>query len=144
MINYSDSRRQFLKRLTFGFSASLLFKGTLLWANQKSIHIANIEVFPVNYPMIGRFKFFEGPEGHMIGRASAIVKVTASDGTVGWGESIPIPKWSYETLVSADGVFQVFHRASWFGRTGRRHHQDHHLERDSGMGPVPAHCQMEL
>jgi L-alanine-DL-glutamate epimerase-like enolase superfamily enzyme len=100
MVKYSDSRRQFLKRMTLGFSASLLFKGSPLWANQKSIHISNIEVFPVNYPMTGRFKFFEGPEGHMIGRASAIVKVTASDGTVGWGESIPIPKWSYETLES--------------------------------------------
>jgi L-alanine-DL-glutamate epimerase-like enolase superfamily enzyme len=100
MVKYSDSRRRFVKQLTLGFSASLLFKDTPVWANEKSIHIANIEVFPVNYPMTGRFKFFEGPEGHMIGRASAIVKVTASDGTIGWGESIPIPKWSYETLES--------------------------------------------
>ena len=66
MINYSDSRRQFLKRMALGFSASLLFKGSPLWANQKSIHIANIEVFPVNYPMTGRFKFFEGLERQLL------------------------------------------------------------------------------
>jgi len=34
----------------------------------------------------------------MQGRAAAIIKITADDGTVGWGESVPIPRWSYETL----------------------------------------------
>jgi len=62
--------------------------------------IEKVEVVPVTYPMAGRFKFFEDPEGTLTGRASAIVKITATDGTVGWGESIPIPKWSYETLES--------------------------------------------
>jgi len=30
-----------------------------------------------------------------------LVKVTADDGTIGWGESVPIPKWSYKTAGSA-------------------------------------------
>jgi L-alanine-DL-glutamate epimerase-like enolase superfamily enzyme len=47
--------------------------------------------------MVGRFKFFEGPEGSPTGRSAVLVKMTADDGTVGWGESVPIPKWSYET-----------------------------------------------
>jgi len=33
-----------------------------------------------------------------MGRAAALVKITADDGTIGWGESVPIPKWSYETF----------------------------------------------
>jgi L-alanine-DL-glutamate epimerase-like enolase superfamily enzyme len=27
-----------------------------------------------------------------------LIKLTADDGTVGWGQSVPVPKWSYETL----------------------------------------------
>jgi len=69
-----------------------------IFSKIESPKIENIEVFPVVYPMKGRFKFFEGPQGHMQGRAAAIVKITSEDGYVGWGESVPIPKWSYETL----------------------------------------------
>ena len=50
--------------------------------------------------MTGYFKFFSGPHGAQ-GRASVVVKITADDGTVGWGESLPIAKWSYETLETA-------------------------------------------
>jgi L-alanine-DL-glutamate epimerase-like enolase superfamily enzyme len=91
------SRRDFLKELVLGTTVLGLNSGCL-FSGQKSIKIDRIEVFPVSYPMKGRFKFFEGPQGHMQGRAAAIVKITAEDGTVGWGESVPIPKWSYETL----------------------------------------------
>ena len=78
----------------------MALRGTYLLAGQDPVKIDSIEVFPVNYPMKGRFKFFEGPQGHMQGRAAAIVKIMAEDGTVGWGESVPIPRWSYETLES--------------------------------------------
>lgn len=62
--------------------------------------ISEIEVFPVRYPMTGRFKFFEGPDGRSTGRASVLVRITANNGTIGWGQSVPIPKWSYESLES--------------------------------------------
>ncbi len=48
--------------------------------------------------MVGRFKFFEGPKGRPTGRPAVVVKITAENGVVGWGESVPIPRWSYETL----------------------------------------------
>jgi len=60
--------------------------------------IERVETFPARIPTVGRFKFFEGPEGTPTGRPSVMMKVTADDGTVGWGESVPIPKWAYETL----------------------------------------------
>jgi L-alanine-DL-glutamate epimerase-like enolase superfamily enzyme len=63
--------------------------------------IASIDVFPVRYPMAGRFKFFEGPDGSPTGRPAALVRITDDDGVVGWGESVPIPKWSEETLETA-------------------------------------------
>ncbi len=62
--------------------------------------IDKIEIFPVRYPMVMRFKFFEGPVSSG-GRPSIIIKITANDGTVGWGESVPIPRWSGETLEGA-------------------------------------------
>lgn len=65
------------------------------------IPIARVEAFPILYPTVGRFKFFENPKGQRAGRAAVLVKLTAEDGTVGWGQSVPIPKWSYETLESA-------------------------------------------
>ena len=63
--------------------------------------IASIDVFPVRYPMAGRFKFFEGPDGSPTGRPAVLVRVTDDGGAVGWGESVPIPKWSEETLETA-------------------------------------------
>lgn len=66
-------------------------------AAARPLKIARIELFPVRYPMVGYFKFFAGPKGEA-GRAAVILKVTADDGTVGWGESVPLPTWSEETL----------------------------------------------
>lgn len=60
--------------------------------------IAKIDGYPVSYPVLGRFKFFEGPPGRAPGRAAVVVKVTTEDGAVGWGQSVPAPRWSYETL----------------------------------------------
>ena len=53
------------------------------------------------YPTVGRFKFFEGPKGRPAGRAAVLIKITADCGTVGWGQSVPVPTWSYETLETA-------------------------------------------
>ncbi len=54
--------------------------------------IVRVEAFPVNYPVAAHFKFFTKPE-----RPSVFVKITCDDGAVGWGQSVPIPTWSYET-----------------------------------------------
>ncbi len=54
--------------------------------------IQRIDVFPYRYPTCGYFKFLSG------GRAAIAVKVTADDGTVGWGQSVPIETWSDETF----------------------------------------------
>jgi L-alanine-DL-glutamate epimerase-like enolase superfamily enzyme len=90
------SRRTFVKAtaLCGGFAAMEL-PGKAAPASKAKI--ARIETFPVLYPVVGRFKFFEGPKGRPSGRAAVVVKITADDGTVGWGQSVPTPKWSYET-----------------------------------------------
>jgi muconate cycloisomerase len=79
------------------------------------VKIDRIEVMPVRYPMAGYFKFFAGARG-AAGRAAVIVKITASDGTVGWGQSVPIEKWSYETLEAATGTIRDYLAPELIGR----------------------------
>jgi L-alanine-DL-glutamate epimerase-like enolase superfamily enzyme len=69
----------------------------------KAPAIRSIEVFPVRYPVTSYFKFFTKPE-----RPSVFVKVTCEDGVVGWGQSVPIPTWSYETLESVTGTLRDY------------------------------------
>lgn len=54
--------------------------------------IVRIEAFPAPYAVTSYFRFFPKPE-----RPTVLVKVTLEDGTIGWGQSVPIPTWSYET-----------------------------------------------
>jgi L-alanine-DL-glutamate epimerase-like enolase superfamily enzyme len=77
--------------------------------------IERIEVFPVVYPTVGYFKFLGGPRGSA-GRAAVIIKMIAHNGTVGWGQSVPIPKWSYETLETAAIVIRDYYAPSLIGR----------------------------
>jgi L-alanine-DL-glutamate epimerase-like enolase superfamily enzyme len=58
--------------------------------------IRKVDAFPLIYPVTGRFRFFVKPE-----RPAVLVRVTAEDGTSGWGQSVPMPTWSYETPESA-------------------------------------------
>ncbi len=92
------SRRGFLGGLGIGLAGLAGGAGAARAQEGDGVVIERIEAFPIRIRMVGRFKFFEGPEGTPTGRASCVVKITASDGAVGWGESVPIPKWSHETL----------------------------------------------
>ncbi|MGB9623221.1 MAG: mandelate racemase/muconate lactonizing enzyme family protein [Phycisphaerae bacterium] len=60
--------------------------------------VVKVETFPVSYPTVARFKFLEGPRGERRGRQSLVVKITAEDGAVGWGQCVPSHRWSYETI----------------------------------------------
>jgi muconate cycloisomerase len=63
--------------------------------------IATIEVFPIALPMKAVLTLPRGASHTPdVGRRSSVVKITADDGTVGWGESMPSPRWSAETLES--------------------------------------------
>jgi len=65
------------------------------------MRIAKVEVFPVALPMKAVLTLPRGASHTPdVGRRSAVVKMTADDGTVGWGESMPSPRWSAETLES--------------------------------------------
>jgi len=61
--------------------------------------IGSIEVFPALLPVIETFEFASGSAGTAGGEAPHVfVKVTDSEGEVGWGEGRPVSQWSYESL----------------------------------------------
>jgi L-alanine-DL-glutamate epimerase-like enolase superfamily enzyme len=66
------------------------------------MQIDRIEVLPVSIPFRGEFRISRGTVGSaQVGRPSLLVRLTTDDGTVGWGESVPVRQWSYETVESA-------------------------------------------
>jgi L-alanine-DL-glutamate epimerase-like enolase superfamily enzyme len=77
--------------------------------------IRDIDLFPLRYPMSGYFKFFTGPHGSA-GRAAVIIKVTCEDGTIGWGQSVPIAKWAYETLETCTIALRDYFKPVLIGR----------------------------
>jgi L-alanine-DL-glutamate epimerase-like enolase superfamily enzyme len=54
--------------------------------------VTKIEVFHAPYRVTSYFRFLPKPE-----RPSVLVKITSEDGSTGWGQSVPLPTWSYET-----------------------------------------------
>lgn len=111
----AQNRRQFLHTLSTSVAA-LCASGAARAATPMKVKIARVESFPLMYPTIGRFKFFEGPSGRPSGRPAVVVKITADNGAVGWGQSVPVPKWSYETLESVHSTITRYLTPELLGR----------------------------
>ena len=79
------------------------------------MRIDRIEALPASYPWSGYFKFLESASGHAV----VFVKITADDGTVGWGQSLPVPKWSYESPEAARLAIQRYYAPALVGRDPR-------------------------
>jgi L-alanine-DL-glutamate epimerase-like enolase superfamily enzyme len=63
--------------------------------------IQSIEVFPIRLPVTQTFRFSSGTAGKAGDSAPfVLVRLTDSEGEVGWGEGRPMPQWSYETMES--------------------------------------------
>jgi L-alanine-DL-glutamate epimerase-like enolase superfamily enzyme len=93
------------RRTVLGLAAALP-----LAARQPS-PIRSVESFPLRYPVSGYFRFFTRPE-----RQAVFVKVTCEDGTAGWGQSVPLPTWSYETLESVTTSLRLYLGPAVIGR----------------------------
>ncbi|HJX19511.1 MAG TPA: hypothetical protein VJ454_00870, partial [Steroidobacteraceae bacterium] len=59
--------------------------------------IARFEVGRFDYDLVGEFKFFKAPV-----RPSIVVRLTDDNGVQGWGQSVPIETWTYETVESVE------------------------------------------
>jgi muconate cycloisomerase len=63
-----------------------------------AVKIAAVEAFVLEFPFKAVFVLAGGVAGTAGARSARIlVKVTADDGTSGWGEATPTPRWTYET-----------------------------------------------
>lgn len=106
-------RREFLGCMAAG--AALSLPRLLEPGEAPKARIDRIEIFPVVYPTAGYFKFLGGPGGSS-GRPAVIVKITDSSGTIGWGQSVPLPKWSYETLETSVIAIRDYYAPALLGR----------------------------
>ena len=70
--------------------------------------ISTIETFLVSYRPVAYFKFLEGPKGAPPRRPTVVVKITADNGTVGWGQSVPAHRWSYETYETVESTINHY------------------------------------
>lgn len=102
------------RRTFLGGVGALPFVSCAALPSLRGTRIERVEVFPLRYPMVGYFKFFTGPHGST-GRAAVVIKVTCDDGTVGWGQSVPIAKWSYETLETATVALREYYGPALVG-----------------------------
>ena len=71
---------------------------------------------PDRLPDGGPVQVLRGPRGQPSGRPSVLVKITADNGTVGWGQSVPTPRWSYETLETVDSTIRRYLAPELIGR----------------------------
>ncbi len=126
------NRREFLG--TVSAAAVALSLSRSVFAKERSkIKIDRIDLFPMRYPMTGYFKFFTGPHGSA-GRAVVIIKITADDRTVGWGQALPIAKWSYETLETVTVVLRDYYAPVLIGRDPKDI-KGAHAEMDKAVAP---------
>lgn len=70
--------------------------------------ITRVEVGRFDYDFVGEFKFFKpGPDG-IVRRPTVLVRLTDADGNQGWGQSVPVPTWVYETVESVESTLRDY------------------------------------
>jgi len=65
--------------------------------------ITRVEVGRFDYALVGEFKFFKTPV-----RPSVLVRLTDADGVQGWGQSVPVETWTYETVESVESTLRHY------------------------------------
>ncbi len=70
--------------------------------------IIRVELGRYDYAVAGEFKFFKpGPDGRVT-RPSVLVRLMDADGREGWGQSVPVPSWTYETPESVLSTIEFY------------------------------------
>ena len=65
--------------------------------------IVRVEVGRFDYELVGEFKFFKASV-----RPSVMVRLTDENGLQGWGQSVPIETWTYETVESVESTLRHY------------------------------------
>ncbi len=73
-----------------------------------------------------------------------LAKITTLDGLVGWGKSVPIARWSYETLETVETVLREYFGPALLGHDASDI-PGAHLELETNPPPVqPARAPPQL
>jgi L-alanine-DL-glutamate epimerase-like enolase superfamily enzyme len=65
--------------------------------------ISRVEVRRFDYALVGEFKFFKTKL-----RPSVLVRLTDDAGVQGWGQSVPVETWTYETVESVQSTLEHY------------------------------------
>lgn len=65
--------------------------------------IIRVEVGRFDYELVGDFKFFKTGL-----RPSVLVRLTDQDGKEGWGQSVPVESWTYETVETVETTLRHY------------------------------------
>jgi L-alanine-DL-glutamate epimerase-like enolase superfamily enzyme len=65
--------------------------------------IVRFEVGRFDYELVGEFKFFKTPA-----RPSIVVRLTDENGVQGWGQSVPVETWTYETVETVETTLRHY------------------------------------
>jgi L-alanine-DL-glutamate epimerase-like enolase superfamily enzyme len=65
--------------------------------------IVRVDITRFDYPLVGEFKFFQTPA-----RPSVLLRLTDENGVEGWGQSVPIESWTYETVESVETTLRYY------------------------------------
>ena len=65
--------------------------------------IVSIETGRLDYPLVGEFKFFRAGA-----RPSVVVRLTDDAGVQGWGQSVPVETWTYETVETVETTLRHY------------------------------------
>ena len=65
--------------------------------------IVRVEVGRFDYDLIGDFKFFKNGV-----RPTVVVRVTDDNGLQGFGQSVPVETWTYETVESVETTLRHY------------------------------------
>lgn len=63
-----------------------------------SPRVTSLQCFVAAYPVVGDFRFLAPKDGQPVTRTTVVVALRDDAGGVGWGQAVPSPTWSYETL----------------------------------------------
>lgn len=99
--------------------------------------VISVEAFPVDVPVTKTFTFASGTAGAAGSSVTVpFVKVTDSDGNVGWGEGRPSPSWNYETADSILSTIRDYLGPAVLGlQPSDRWGLHHRMRSVIGLGP---------
>src|ERR1039457_552562 len=65
--------------------------------------ITRVDIKRFDYPLLGEFKFFKSGS-----RPSILIRLIDENGLQGWGQSVPVETWTYETVESVESTRQHY------------------------------------